>query len=189
MKKSRQITRTRNLNTYAILWNTSWCLLEAGKERVEGSFHQFLSSIAFTAFTLEAFLNHVGKQLFNSWPEIDPLSPWAKLSLVCEKLDIKIEKGKKPWQTLAKIIRIRNQIAHGKSIELKDKYVEKYSEECNPSRPDQIKSEWEAFSTAKNAELAREEVRSVIMTIQKKLGVEEHMAFDSGITGWLIEHK
>ena len=64
------VKKKRDVNTYALLWHTSWCLLEIGKNQSEGSFHQFLGSLAFTAFTLEAYLNHIGPKLFKTWDDL-----------------------------------------------------------------------------------------------------------------------
>jgi len=159
MKHKRRIKRDRRLNMHASLWHTSWCLLEAGKANREGSYHQFLSSIVFTAFTLEAYLNHIGAKLFASWDDIDKLSPEAKLKLICERLELPINQGNRPWQTVRTLIRVRNRLAHGRTVSLKDEYTETYDAEHEPPRPDFIQTEWEAFSIQSNAERAREDVR------------------------------
>ena len=57
MSKGRKVTVTKDhVITYAELWHTSRCLLEKGQAEAEGSFHQFMASLVFTPFTLEAYL-------------------------------------------------------------------------------------------------------------------------------------
>lgn len=53
------ITKERTLNTYAELWHASDCVLNAGLKNAEGCVWQFLSSAVLTAFSFEAYLNHV----------------------------------------------------------------------------------------------------------------------------------
>src|ERR1700730_14011868 len=74
--KSKQrvsVKKERNVITYAEMWHTSLCLLERGQEQVKASTHQFRASLVFTAFTLEAYLNHVGRKLFDCWEDLERL--------------------------------------------------------------------------------------------------------------------
>jgi len=70
------------------MWHTSKCLLETGVDNPKGSFHQFMASLVFTAFTLEAYLNHIGPKLFDDWHDLERLRPHEKLNTVLEKLQI-----------------------------------------------------------------------------------------------------
>ena len=49
------VSTKRHVYTYAELWHTSKALLERGQEQEAASAHQFRASLAFTAFTLEAY--------------------------------------------------------------------------------------------------------------------------------------
>lgn len=71
-------SRERLLITYSEHWHSSRTFLKLGIENPTGSYHQFLGSIVFTVFALEAFLNHVGESLFKSWPELEKLTPKGK---------------------------------------------------------------------------------------------------------------
>src|SRR6266705_1616098 len=78
------VTRDRVVHTYAELWYASECVLQLGERERTGSSFQFLSSIILTAFSLEAFLNHVGPTVLSSWGRLERVSWRAKLDLLCE---------------------------------------------------------------------------------------------------------
>jgi len=48
------ISKERNVRTYAEMWHTSRVLLQKGTEIEKSSHHQYIASLVFTAFTLEA---------------------------------------------------------------------------------------------------------------------------------------
>jgi hypothetical protein len=85
------VTKDREVITYAELWHTSRCLLKKGQDEKEGSFHQFMASLVFTAFTLEAYLNHIGPKVFNCWAAIERLGPKEKLDIITEKIGLTID--------------------------------------------------------------------------------------------------
>ena len=189
MKNLRRVKIQRVLKMYASLWHSSGCLLRAGKAKRKGCYHQFLASIVFTAFTLEAYLNHIGVRLFSSWNEIDRLSPEAKLALVCERLGVPIEKGSRPWQTVGELIRIRNKLAHGKTLSLANEYTETYDQTNESEQPNEIIADWEAYATEQNADRARQDVKSVITKIQTASGIEDKLFFSPGITASTINQE
>src|SRR5262245_14488810 len=82
------VTKEREVITYTELWHTSWCLLEKGQKQELGSFHQFMGSLVFTAFTLEAYLNHVGPKVFDDWDTHERLGPREKLDAIAKKIGL-----------------------------------------------------------------------------------------------------
>lgn len=112
---------------YAELWHASSCILEAGINNPRGSSWQFLSSTVLTAFTFEAYLNHVGPQVIACWASLERLPPLAKFELLCESLKIAFSEGigKRPLQTIVKVLDFRNAMAHGRSETLKLKSIKR----------------------------------------------------------------
>lgn len=166
MKDKRKIAISfeREVKTYTEMWHTSKCLLERGVENQKGSFHQFMASLVFTAFTLEAYLNHIGPKLFDLWNEIERLGPHDKLKAILEKLQINTDYGKRPWQVMKQLFRFRNDIAHGKSE------IVKTNSKISISKHDDsdfgiVKTKWEKYCTRANAEKAREDVGNIIKAI------------------------
>lgn len=87
------VTKERTVYMYSELWHASSCVLEAGLCNPRGSSWQFLSSIVLTAFTFEAYLNHVGPQVIACWESLERLPPQAKFELLCESLGVQFPEG------------------------------------------------------------------------------------------------
>ena len=85
-KRKVVVTKERNVTTYAEMWHTSYCLLVKGQEELKMSVHQFRASLIFTAFTFEAYLNHIGAKIFSCWEDLERLSPKEKLNVIAERL-------------------------------------------------------------------------------------------------------
>lgn len=152
---------------YAEMWHSSRCLLKQGQENPNGSKHQFRASLIFTAFTLEAFLNHAGSHLYPHWDYLECLSPKKKLDLITEHLSIKCDASKAPWQIINELFRFRNEIAHGKSTIFKapPKFLDLGKEE--PPADWIARTPWEAFCTESNAIRGRKDVEMIVKTICK----------------------
>lgn len=166
--------------TYSEHWHSSRTFLKLGIENPKGSYHQFLGSIVFTAFTLEAFLNHVGEALFKSWPELEKLTPKGKIDVIAEKLGIAVNYGSMPWQIVPEIIGVRNKIAHGKNELLQDERmltVDTYDEKMGEI----LRAPWQNYANQKSAERAREKVEEICKTIWAKTSFKEHELFRSGM--------
>jgi hypothetical protein len=123
MPKPRKalVSKQRTIHMYSELWHASRCVLDAGRKEPRGSSWQFLSSAVLTAFAFESYLNHVGPSVISCFSQLERLSPWAKFELICEILNVKFADGtgKRPLQTIVKLLDFRNTIAHGRSEEIK----------------------------------------------------------------------
>lgn len=68
------------------------------------------------AFTWEAYLNFFGSELLkDTWNEMEKLE--VKETQVLEKLSMKPDWGKPPYNSVRTLIKIRNWLAHGKPVE------------------------------------------------------------------------
>jgi hypothetical protein len=165
--------------TYADLWHTSWCLLKKGQDQEEGSFHQFMGSLVFTAFSFEAYLNHIGHRVFRNWQALEPLGPREKLDIIAEKIGLPIDYGKRPWGIMKELFGFRNDIAHGKSIKVGEKLIVPISKEGDSMRGF-AKTKWEKFCTRQNAERAREDVKAMVEALHTKAGIKDEFPFIGG---------
>ena len=163
------VTKERTIHTYAELWYASDCVLRSGLAIADGSSRQFLSSLVLTAFSFEAYLNHVGAKTFECWEDLDRLPPLAKLELLSEALGVKFVDGTgaRPLQTLSKLFTFRNAIAHGRTNEVKYKPVTldlaKYEKEYRAP----LLADWEQLIQSEEFALrAREDVEEVMRIVQ-----------------------
>lgn len=184
MPKCRvKISREIKVNTYVEMRHASSILLRNAKECPKGSNYQIMASLVFTAFTLEAYLNHIGKHEFNCWDDLEGLSPLKKLNVVTEKLGIKTDNSKRPFQTVIKLFKFRNDIAHGKTVSLKDETNKllKY-DDIDKELGVQLEPEWKKFCKVNNADQAREDVDKIIKQLHEKSGVTDDPLFAFGMS-------
>ncbi len=141
-----------------------------------------LSSILLTAFTIEAYLNHVGPKLFESWSALESLSPQSKLDLISEKIGLKLPTGRPPLQSVGELVRFRNSLAHGKSqtISPKDvlRDVDDHVENCLRERP---LADWEKLCTPAHARRLRKDVEKLVHAIHSAAGIKGEYPFVHGV--------
>ena len=181
MKKKVVTTKERQVRTYAEMWHTSRCLLKKGQDERLGSKHQFMASLVFTAFALEAYLNHVGAKLFKSWNDLERLGPKEKLNVIAERVGLDTDHGTRPWQVMKDLFGFRNDIAHGKTTQIvtrEEVPFHKYKEE---SVPVFAATKWEKYCTQRNAERAREDVEAIVHAIHSASGIQDEHPFVQGL--------
>ena len=71
-----------------------------------------MASIIFSAFALEAYLNHLGKKIYTKkeWEIFERIKPLDKLDLISEKFNIDLNKGSRPFQTIKAVFKFRKTL-------------------------------------------------------------------------------
>ena len=181
-KRKAEVSKERQINTYAEVWHASYVMLEKAKKDPEGSYYQLMASLVFTAFTLEAFLNHIGQSIFKCWDDLEQLSPLRKLNLIAETLEIRKDEGKRPFQTISKLLRFRNDVAHGKTVHLKSTdQITVVDSEFDQHMRDSLQTPWQNYCNLENAERAREDVEEVCHIIHRASGLTGDILFSFGL--------
>jgi len=176
-----KVSKKRNVHTYAELWHGSWVLLERAKAEPKGSKWLWMSSLIFTAFSFEAYLNHIGPKLFACWDGLEVRSPEGKFDVFCEKLGIALPKDQRPRQTIKETLRFRNNLAHGKTVTIEEEAipdVDQYFEEFFGQRP---LATWKKYCTERNALKAREDIKQVMQMIHEKAKPDNDPLFGFGM--------
>jgi hypothetical protein len=162
----RKINISGESYTHKILWHTTKHQIEAAKQFLNESDFFHLTAMMMTFFTLEAYLNYLGdiidpgtwkneNEFFSKRPYIGTI---GKLDFLIEKCGMsKYDRGKRPFQTLKKLKRIRDFLAHGKPEKIKTRV--KYSE---GKFPDYVKSYLGKNISEKEANRALEDTEKVI---------------------------
>lgn len=158
---------SREVRTFVDLDHGASVMLMKAKSDERGSYYTLMSALLLTAFEFEAYLNHLGAKSLPYWQEIESIRVMDKYSVLSKKFGLCPDFGRRPDQTLSRLFKFRNAIAHGKSqvvTETKevDATVEPY--ELTP------KAHWEEFCTLENAERAREDIRRIIQDLHAKSG-------------------
>ena len=182
-----KITLERELITYSDLWRTSEVLLEKAKAEPQGSYYLILGSLTFSSFALEAFLNHLGENIFGSWIDLESISPRAKLNVICERIKIKPSWGVQPWQVVPEIVGFRNKIAHGKNSLLKFEDIvpeDKYDEALHQF----LYADWQELATEKNASDVRVALEKLFKLLHKAADIDgDHLFHHGAGTGRCIQ--
>jgi hypothetical protein len=159
------MTKERDVRPHASFWHTSRCLLDRGEEQEKASYHQFMASLVFTAFTFEAYLNWLGTQIFPHWNYLERLSPKEKLELIADHLKVSIDNGKRPWQTIKRLFGFRNDVAHGKPEAIATETTEPNDERLDGKLGELARTDWELYCSLENAERAREDVEEILKAL------------------------
>jgi len=168
------------------MWHVSYVMLDKAKKNSEGSYYQLMASLIFTAFTLEAFLNHIGQSIFKCWNDLEQLSPLRKLNLITEKLGIKKDDSERPFQTVSELFKFRNNVAHGKTVSLKPKTkIVVMDDKFNQHLQESPQTPWQNYCTLKNTKRAREDVEEICGIIHKNSGISDDILFSFGMQGAL----
>lgn len=170
----------REVRTYADLNHAANVLIKKSEESEKGSFYTVMSSLILTAFTFEAYLNHLGEATFDFWEEIEFTKILNKHSILCKQLNISPDFSRRPYQTLKALFKFRNTIAHGKSkIMTSSKEVSADSDPFELGKD--IKTEWEEYCTLENAKKAKEDIEEIIIELNDEAGLGKH-PFIHGMT-------
>ncbi|MDP3111944.1 MAG: hypothetical protein Q8M71_07580 [Thermodesulfovibrionales bacterium] len=172
MKKKIKIKGTSY--THKILWPTAKYQMEAAKQLPERKKYFYLSAMVMAFFTLESYLNYLGeiidpttwkseKLFFTEKPYIGTL---GKLSFLINKLGmLQFDRGKRPYQTIKQLKRIRDFLVHGRT----EKYngTVKYKDGSSPDL-DVVKSYLEKHISERKANIALEDTEQIIKELHHK---------------------
>jgi hypothetical protein len=180
------VSRQRTVHSYAELWHASHCVLEVGLHEPRGSSWQFLSCAVLTAFTFEAYLNHIGPSTLLDWPAKERFAMWSKFKLLRKELGVTFPRGKsvRPLKTIAELFAFRDALAHGKSLELrleKQQSLADFEKEHSDLLGSRLRTDWESrIQTSEFAERAREDVEVVIRSLDAARKDNNDILFNSG---------
>jgi hypothetical protein len=179
------VSKERSVYTYPELLHTSNCVLKSGIANPKVCSWQFLSSFLLTAFGFEAYLNHVSTRTINCWEQIERLPPWSKFELLCETLNVTFpaKKDKRPLQTIINLLDFRNDIAHGKSLEVKinSKNCD-FNDNLDSHLGERPLTHWERLIQTKEfAERVREDIEAVLNEIHNAIKDDKEHLFSFGM--------
>lgn len=155
--------------TFACMRVAAKHMLKLAEDSQEGRLYALVASLVFSAFTLEAYLNHLGKLRNNEWDEIERKYPkLEKYKLFTTATSVKVNFDVRPYRTLKELFDFRDRMAHGKTT------TESVAIDINAyeDRLPQIiaENEWQAFATLERAQQAIEDVETLIKELHSSSG-------------------
>jgi hypothetical protein len=161
---------TREVRTFVDLNHGAEVMIRKSEEELKGSYYTTMSALLLTAFTFEAYLNHLGDKTFKFWKEIESVNVMGKYSALCQHYSITPAFSRRPYQTLGTLFKFRNAIAHGKSQILQEtKHVSSLDSPFDLSPI----AHWEEYSVLENAKRAKQDVSLLIIELHKAAGLGE----------------
>jgi hypothetical protein len=175
MKKKVQYKARRTVSTYGHLRSASWLSMEAAKRAEQARFYNCMIAMMFCAFTLEAFLNHVGAEKIAFWPQLKrPLSPRAKLDVLVTELRMKVDIGGRPFQTFKAIFRFRDALVHAETVEVE---YEGETEVEGDELPEPPLADWQKLVNIPTTQRYMDDTKAMIKAINSAAGLPEDTLF------------
>lgn len=150
------------------LHKSTWQVVQRQFDRPDnpkqGSLYDDLVAMVFAFHTLEGYLNFIGEKILpDGWEEFERISLEAKLTLILRECGLSngFEKGRRPYQTVATLTKLRHSIAHPKTLKTKSREI--YTEGKEP--PIFPKSYLATMVSHEKALRARDDVKFIVERI------------------------
>lgn len=171
MAKDAFFEGSREVRTFVDLNHGTDVLILKTEEDEKGSYYTTMGALLLSAFTFEAYLNHLGNLKLTFWLEIESIKVIEKYAVIYKHLGLSPDFSLRPYQTLSSLFKFRNAIAHGKSQILKE--AKEVSSQDDPYNHIP-KAHWEEYCTLDNAKRAKEDVSAVIMELHVAAGLGDY---------------
>ena len=168
-RRKLSVSSTRDIYTYVYLYHAANFSMEQAVASEEGRLYNCMSSIILSAFCIEAYLNHIGRELLPYWDDdiIKDISPSNKLKIICHHLDLQVDFSHRPFQAFKSVFKFRNLMAHGKSATLSEKRIQNVRDGERPKFPEIW---WEKQCQLGTAKQLLTDTESMIVKIHKAAG-------------------
>ncbi len=116
-RKKYRIQASTTTNTYVYCRIAARNALKKAQEQELGRFYFAMMAGVFATFTVEGYLNHLGQKRVRDWSDLErKLGPREKLLLLRGVLNLSVDFTRRPFQTLNNMLRLRDALAHGKTL-------------------------------------------------------------------------
>jgi|UPI0004A6B9F6 hypothetical protein len=78
------------------------------------SWYDLMACMTTTSLSIEAICNTYGHIAIEDFKDFESCSPLAKVRLICKELKIDFDRSKSPFNSISKLIKLRNKLAHPK---------------------------------------------------------------------------
>ena len=172
----------RVVNAYAVLAAASARTLTNAKDSREGQYYNIMASMLFSAFSLEAYLNHLGSKVQTGWDIVHrKLSTGQKLDLLSKVIGYTVDTGHRPFQTFGAIFKFRNAIVHAKPFSAQ---VSEGWDVASPDVPPELKAPWERLMTLDQAQRFYDDALDMVDALQQRAFDESVDWTLQGTVGW-----
>jgi hypothetical protein len=161
------------VNTFAHLNHANAILINIIKSNPPGWLNITIMSTVFSAFTFEAYLNHIGGKLVPFWSDIEKsIKMKEKLSVISKQSGFAVDFGTEPWQTIKQLFQFRNEIAHGKTERLVGESIVEIDSMDELNDDNRPKTKWEKMISREFMLKCNVAVNEAIMIMHKAAKLE-----------------
>ncbi len=90
--------------------------LNAARQELPGRNYHYITAVTFSAFAVEAAVNHVGIDHDPEWLEKKERKPWKKkLEILATENGMRLDFTSRPAKTVKEAFEVRDKLAHGKT--------------------------------------------------------------------------
>lgn len=164
-----RITKKRDYRPHSEVLSGARVLLHMAGAETKGRYYLWMGSLLLAAFTLEGYLNFLGRLFYPSWESFERNLSWSKkIKLLGDRFGVVFDEGAEPLQTMKALFQFRDRIAHPKPREMSANYVKPREEMTSPIEMyEHLKSDEEKFCTEENAKLCLERVDEMMELLYK----------------------
>lgn len=165
-----QVRGEQTTITFAYMYKGAKHMLRLANGSDDGRLYTVVSSIIYCAFTLEAYLNHLGKLKNEEWDKIERRSSkYDKYKLFASNAGIDFDEFRsRPYSTLKELFEFRDRMAHGKTttedINLSINMMTDALHIINPERS------WQEYATIENARIAISDTEKIVKELHSSNG-------------------
>jgi hypothetical protein len=180
-----RVQAERTTLTYVYCWITAKRALKKATAQEAGSFYERMTAAVFSAFTVEGFLNHLGQQrLRTDWDILERrLGPREKLLLLQRLIPLAVDDGKRPFQTLRDMLKVRDSLAHGKTQTVTTDTVVDDPEDESANYPE---APWSKLCSRSSVTLMVQDAEAIVRDLAKQTGSTRDPFSSTGHGGSMV---
>jgi len=183
-KKRKFVAASKTVYTVGYLRAVSRHALEEAKSNESGSYFNLMVALVFSAFTIEAYLNHLGEKIIPFWLTIERnLSPSKKLEIIAVQLAKPIDYGHRPFQSFKSIFQLRDFLAHGRTEFVAEESIQILSDGDKPELP---KAKWQKEVTVENVQRYFDDTKEIIEYLHVASNLDFNPLFVPEVSDWRI---
>ena len=106
----------KELNTFAFFSASAKRYMHTAEKKEPGFAFDLISVMVMSAFSVEAYLNHLGAKIIPDWfPSKESKSVWAKYRILREAIGLPVLSLELAHPEVAAALQFRNNMAHGRT--------------------------------------------------------------------------
>ena len=166
---------TRTTNTYAFLYEGARRAIEKAEAEQEGQFYEVLNTLVLSAFTIEAYLNHLVDKVSDFAPhlilqkDLGQKSVWVKYKILRQACNLGSGGLEAQYPALAEALQFRNKMAHGRTETIH--FNENIDADEPPCSTTIASPEWQSFAVLSNAQLVFNQMKEMVTELHKAAGI------------------